>query len=219
MVTSRGWWDLADRDLFYPEDLPQDWRLSYFANSFRAALLPAACWTGAEPQTVRQWHDDVPPGFRFVAEQPLRLRQDSGPQPQENDQQLVPAVLEQLLGAKLDAWVEPLDRPASPAISANSGPDANRRLHYRRPQAQPRSDTGPDCARPDDSSPDCYGLIAPAELHRDLRRARDWLRMMTEGQGRPPSLVILARPSSNDLAAWQALIDLLGLGQDRLGEA
>jgi hypothetical protein len=207
MVTSRGWWDLADHDRFYPEDLPQDWRLSYFANSFRAAWLPAGLWTGADPQTVKQWHDDVPPGFHFAAEQPFGLRQDNGQPLQDNHQQLAPALLEQLLGAKLEAWVEPVDRPAARTISANTGTDANRPLHYQRPQSEQRSDTAPDC-----SSPECYGLIAPAELHRDLRQARHWLRKMTEHQGRAPSLVILARPSSNDLSAWQALIELLGLG-------
>ncbi|MCF7994218.1 MAG: hypothetical protein K9L88_05205 [Chromatiaceae bacterium] len=203
MVTCRGWWDLADSDLFYPEDLPQDWRLSYFANSFRAALLPAALWTDADPQTAAQWYDDVPPGFRFAAEQSLTPSQAT----QARRHPLVPAELEQRLGAKLDAWIEPIDESASTTLSTITGSDANRRLRYQRRPTDQRGETDPER-----SCPSCYGLIAPAELHRDLRRARDWLRKMAEQQGQAPSLIIMARPSSTDLSAWQELLDLLGLG-------
>lgn len=45
-VSARGWWDLADRATFYPDDLPEDWQLSYFANCFRTTLLPASLDTG-----------------------------------------------------------------------------------------------------------------------------------------------------------------------------
>ncbi|MBK5941629.1 hypothetical protein CCR96_20735 [Halochromatium roseum] len=202
MVTCRGWWDLADSAFFYPEDLPHDWRLSYFANSFRAALLPAVFWTDADPQTAAQWYDDVPPGFRFAAEQSPTVSQET----QDRHHQLKPAQLEQRLGAKLDAWIEPIDEPASTVISTITGSDANRCLRYQRRQTAQRSN--PD---PDRSYPSCYGLIAPAELHRDLRGARDWLRKMAEQQGQAPSLIIMARPSSTDLSAWQELLDLLGL--------
>lgn len=189
MVTSRGWWDLADANQFYPEDLPDDWRLSYFANCFRAALLPAEIWTQAAPAAVTQWHDDVPGGFRFVAEQPPTQWSHSA-------QPMAPAALEQLLVGKLAAWLEPIERDA---ISADA--EADGRLRYRPLQSERQ--LGPE--------PHCYGLLAPAELHRDLRSAKRWLQTMSALHGRAPSLVVLARPLSSDLEAWQELLDLLGL--------
>ncbi len=193
MVTPRGWWDLADSDLFYPCDLPEDWRLSYFANCFRATLLPAAIWTTTDELTVKQWHDDVPAGFRFAAER-------TSTQPQEDGaQQRAPAALMQRLELKLDGWLDPLDGSAS---RTTAGSDTNRYLRYERPRSELQVTT--DQHR--------YGLVAPAELHGDLRRAKDWLNRTSELQARAPTLVILERPTSNALTAWQELLELLGLG-------
>jgi len=49
---------------FYPEDLPEDWRLSYYANEFSAVLVPETKWR-AENVDFEQWAEDVPEGFRF----------------------------------------------------------------------------------------------------------------------------------------------------------
>jgi len=49
---------------FYPEDLPSEWRLSYYANEFSAVLVPEAKWQ-AEDVDFEQWAEDVPEGFRF----------------------------------------------------------------------------------------------------------------------------------------------------------
>ncbi len=51
---------------FYPEDLPADWRLSYYANEHRVVLVPA---TRLQDTTaIAQWAQDVDEGFRFVFE-------------------------------------------------------------------------------------------------------------------------------------------------------
>lgn len=57
-----GW--LAD---FYPQDLPVDWRLSYYANEFPVVLVTAQEWRlpGA---TALQWCEDTETSFRFVVE-------------------------------------------------------------------------------------------------------------------------------------------------------
>ncbi|HED34387.1 MAG TPA: hypothetical protein ENJ08_09265 [Gammaproteobacteria bacterium] len=49
---------------FYPDDLPQDWRLSYYANEFSAVLLPEKQWRtdAVEPG---EWAYDVTDNFRF----------------------------------------------------------------------------------------------------------------------------------------------------------
>lgn len=192
-VTSRGWWDLADADQFYPDDLPQDWRLSYFANSFRAAMLPAELWARADPQTVTRWRDDVPAGFRFVAERPAML-------PPSSAQRLTPAIVTQLLGPTLGGWLEPIaDTPTSAPAS-----NVDRYLRYERAHEFPTEQRS-TAALP------AYGLFAAGELLSDFRRAKDRLSRATELQGRAPSLIILARPSSSQLTGWQELVELLGL--------
>ncbi|MEA3638794.1 MAG: hypothetical protein VBE63_02495 [Lamprobacter sp.] len=191
MVTCRGWGDLADSDQFYPSDLPEDWRLSYFANDFRATVLPAMLWTRADPREVAQWSEDVPPSFRFAVE-----RRSMQPSPNAAPG-LEPEAQLQALGARLDGWLEPIAQ----ASQTTTTPDAAQYLRYQYQHSTPQA-TSPT---------DQYAVLAPAELHRDLRRARDWLSAMTERQGRAPRLVILARPSSNALMAWQELLDLLGL--------
>lgn len=199
MVIPRGWWDLADADDYYPCDLPEDWRLSYFANDFRATLLPAAFWITTNPLTASQWDDDLSSGFRFVAEQvPAQPREDSA-------QQLAPAALVQLLGSKLDGWIESMEGIESmerPASGVATGPDGHRCLRYHPLRSDEEITTGHHG----------YGLVAPAELHHDLRRAKDWLNRATELRERAPSLVILERPTSTTLTAWQELLDLLGFG-------
>lgn len=68
-VMARGW-DHEDwvAQGFYPDDLPEDWRLPYYANEFRAVLVPAALWRVADAETVQAWLDDVPEEFQFFLE-------------------------------------------------------------------------------------------------------------------------------------------------------
>jgi len=49
---------------FYPQDLPEDWRLSYYANEFSAVLVPQDKWQ-AEDADFEQWAEDVAEGFGF----------------------------------------------------------------------------------------------------------------------------------------------------------
>ena len=53
---------------FYPEDLPEEWRLGYFANEFSAVVVPHASWIDAEPDLLQSWVDDVSDSFRFFLE-------------------------------------------------------------------------------------------------------------------------------------------------------
>lgn len=62
-------WDLPGwRGSFYPEDLPDDWLLSYYNTQFQAVYLPAAFWQAASDATWAQWLDDTQEGFCFVLE-------------------------------------------------------------------------------------------------------------------------------------------------------
>lgn len=67
-VIARGWDRPEWCGAFYPEDLPQEWRLSYFANVFHAVLIPLDAWRQAVPGVLAAWAADVPEGFRFYLE-------------------------------------------------------------------------------------------------------------------------------------------------------
>lgn len=50
---------------YYPDDLPEDWQLGYYANELSAVLLPASAWCDVAPDQLAEWAEDVQPGFRF----------------------------------------------------------------------------------------------------------------------------------------------------------
>lgn len=63
-VAAWGWlgkpWAAA-----YPDDLPEEWRLDYYANEYDAVVVPSGDWRGQESETLQQWLDEAPEGFRF----------------------------------------------------------------------------------------------------------------------------------------------------------
>ena len=68
IVGARGWDHAGWRGAFYPEDLPQEWRLTYYANEFTGVLVPESVWRAADPETIAIWCDDVTDGFLFFLE-------------------------------------------------------------------------------------------------------------------------------------------------------
>jgi hypothetical protein len=67
-VGARGWEHEVWGGAFYPEGLPPEWRLPYYANAFRAVLIPAERLAASAPAEVAGWAADVDPGFAFFAE-------------------------------------------------------------------------------------------------------------------------------------------------------
>ena len=51
---------------FYPEDLPADRFLSYYAERFRACEINNTFFRMPNPETLRGWVTQVPPSFEFV---------------------------------------------------------------------------------------------------------------------------------------------------------
>ncbi len=49
---------------FYPEDLPAEWRLNYYANAFESACLPLSALPPPGDER-EEWLDSLPPGFRL----------------------------------------------------------------------------------------------------------------------------------------------------------
>jgi len=68
LVGASGWLHPAWRSGFYPEDLPDDWLLSYYNTQVQAVYLPAAAWQAASEATWAQWLHDTQDGFYFVLE-------------------------------------------------------------------------------------------------------------------------------------------------------
>lgn len=52
---------------YYPEDLPADWRLAYYANEHDSVWVPGEAWLADEWPDTAAWREDVGEAFRFVA--------------------------------------------------------------------------------------------------------------------------------------------------------
>jgi hypothetical protein len=67
-VAARGWSHSSWYGSFYPDDLPEDWQLSFYSNEFSAVVVPASEWVGLDYVELERWVEDVPEGFRFYLE-------------------------------------------------------------------------------------------------------------------------------------------------------
>ena len=68
IVAARGWSHPRWNEGFYPDDLPEDWRLSYYSNEFRAVVVPASQWITVDPIELERWVEDAHEEFRFFLE-------------------------------------------------------------------------------------------------------------------------------------------------------
>jgi len=59
-----------ENDVFYPDDLPSDWRLSYYSNEFDLVVVPAEYWT-EDGYWEDDWLDDVAERFVFYIDWPF----------------------------------------------------------------------------------------------------------------------------------------------------
>jgi hypothetical protein len=65
LVGAVGWRRPDWRGVFYPQDLPGEWRLSYYANEFSCVLVPPDYWLEGALPDVARWREEVPEGFEF----------------------------------------------------------------------------------------------------------------------------------------------------------
>lgn len=74
LLGAYGWMHDSWNGTFYPEDLPQDWQLSYYSNEFNAVLVPAGVWsedfcaTSETSFSCEDWLDSVSDDFHFYIE-------------------------------------------------------------------------------------------------------------------------------------------------------
>jgi len=77
------WAHFATDDGYYPDDLPEEWRLSYYANEFETAcisLTPQVLQSIDEPE----WLEDLAPGFQLYFDTTPAISQKSELLPQLN---------------------------------------------------------------------------------------------------------------------------------------
>lgn len=101
LIGARGWDNDEWVGGFYPDDLPDDWRLGYYSNRLRAVLVPAGIWQG-QPE-FDTWLEDIDPGFRLVLEWQLDV--DT-----EDAQAVCSKIAERIQAARVladnvDAWL------------------------------------------------------------------------------------------------------------------
>jgi hypothetical protein len=67
-VGTMDWRHPAWTGAFYPADMPQEWRLSFYASQFNCVYLKGNDWLLAAPTDLQQWCDDVHSRFIFLLE-------------------------------------------------------------------------------------------------------------------------------------------------------
>lgn len=67
-IAARGWCHEGWRGGYYPDDLPEDWRLAYYGNEFHAVVVPAAYWETVDSVEVERWLEDTSERFVFYLE-------------------------------------------------------------------------------------------------------------------------------------------------------
>jgi hypothetical protein len=68
IVAAYGWSHPDWCGRFYPDDLPEDWQLSYYSNEFRAVVVPASAWSSEDPLEIERWAEDTNEEFMFYLE-------------------------------------------------------------------------------------------------------------------------------------------------------
>jgi hypothetical protein len=72
IIAAYGWQHASWLDTFYPDDLPEDWQLSYYSNEFSAVVIPHSLVSAADTDSYETWASDVNPGFQFIVELPAK---------------------------------------------------------------------------------------------------------------------------------------------------
>ncbi len=67
-----GWQHPRWQGAYYPDDLPADWQLGYYANDFSCVLVPADYWQ--QDVDMDDWLDAVHESFCFYLEWPQDIK-------------------------------------------------------------------------------------------------------------------------------------------------
>lgn len=67
-LAAYGWSPHNWAQNFYPDDLPSEWHIAYYANEFSRILLPAPLWNDVSLARVATWATDTSDDFGFYLE-------------------------------------------------------------------------------------------------------------------------------------------------------
>jgi uncharacterized protein YecE (DUF72 family) len=70
LVGAEGWKHVHWQRTFYPDDLPDDWQLSFYNSQYRCVYLPKSVWTSCSIADAHLWLNDTQANFRFILEPP-----------------------------------------------------------------------------------------------------------------------------------------------------
>lgn len=68
LIGATGWNHSGWIGSYYPQDLPQDWRLSYYSNELNTVLVPEKDWRDKQKIDLKRWVDDTHDEFIFFFE-------------------------------------------------------------------------------------------------------------------------------------------------------
>jgi hypothetical protein len=182
---ARDWAHPAWTRDYYPEDLPADWRLSYYANDLPQVLVPQARWLSAGETGWADWVKAVGPGFRFF------LELEPGPAP-----------------ASLEACVAALGIHCGGVLAPSEGQLPER---CRAPVYLARTLAKPEAPAP---GPLPLALVLEAAALGDLRGQRLLFEKLVRGhsaQGELPLFLGGDSPSMAVLLDAKQLAELMGL--------
>lgn len=72
-IAAYGWEHPEWEGAFYPEDLPEAWRLDFYCNEFRAVVVPAALWAGDSSAGRNDWATGLGEETRVYLELPAHI--------------------------------------------------------------------------------------------------------------------------------------------------
>ena len=185
---SYGWQHAEWNGSFYPDDLPEDWQLGYYANQFSAVLVPQAYWQKDTGFDMQGWQDDVAEDFRFYIEWPF----DSV------DGKLQSLCLQQCqsLGQLLGGIIVNQDIELKTYLP----------VYYRHQQAT----SGQQIWTVENNAQSGVALVMLAE--QDLRTQRKWLEQFAVSTEHLHCVLLSdASPDIDSLGNLKTLIELLGL--------
>ena len=70
LIGAHGWMHSQWGGTFYPDDLPEDWQLGYYANEFSLVVIEQKAWAflHENPDIITDWIAETESGLRFVCE-------------------------------------------------------------------------------------------------------------------------------------------------------
>lgn len=75
-IAAYGWESDSWKE-FYPADLPEDWRLDFYCNEFRAVVVPIEIWQKIDADILEEWRENAHEQFRFYFEKSAKPVSDS----------------------------------------------------------------------------------------------------------------------------------------------